>query len=180
MPTFSFPILSLKSELSDKYSGFAIIDLANAINGRTQEQKITSCTRIFVQCSFSNLRPIIVGKMANIARFQRELDGVLIPDNLLYFFLHGSNSTCPDDAFIIQLYRLLRNESIHAVIFSNDQYRRRKSWSYARTMISWNDEPIRPRSIHDERTWVCNLDKDLIIDTDIPADHKIDIPRVVA
>jgi hypothetical protein len=176
MPQFSYPIPSLKASLSN--SGYGIIDLANAINGRTQEQKVISCTRIFLQCALLDLEPIVIGKMANEARFRRELTGVKIPENIKYFFLHGANKTCPDDAFIIQLYRQLKDNNINCIIFSNDQYRQRESWSYIRTMISWNDEPLRPRSIDDSRTWICTLDRKLIIETEIPKNDKIDIPRV--
>ena len=177
MPEFSFPISNFKSKLPASKCGYAIIDLANAINGRTPDQIITSCTRIFVQCSFLDLIPIIVGKMANEARFRRELAGVSIPDDILYFFLHGSNKTCPDDAFIIQLYSLLTTNGMHCVIFSNDKYRRRETWSYAKTMISWNDQPTRPRHISDDTTWVCKLNRSLITKTDIPDSDKIDVPR---
>jgi hypothetical protein len=175
MPSFNFPFLNLHQKL-DSSKGFAIIDFENTVISKTYEQKIIIWNFILYTCELMNLKPIIVGKVANLDRLRTKLNNISIPLDILYFFLHGNNQTCADDAFIIELYNHLTTLGIHSIIFSNDKYRKRLNWSYIPTMISWNDHPNRPRYMNNPKTWIYTPNKSLIVETIILEESKQAIP----
>jgi hypothetical protein len=158
--------LWLKTQL-DGSEGFAILDGENAIMNISK--KDIFFTNFFNDSKKMNLRPIIVGKISNIKRLQTRIPDVQIPNDILYFFLHGDNKKCPDDAFIIELYATLKLNGIHSKIFTIDKFSNRKNWETKvfNTMISYNLFPNRPRTIKDPRTIIYSPNMSLILGADL-------------
>lgn len=129
--------------------GFAILDGENAINDKRKKHKYL--TNFFADCATMDLRPIIVAKVSDVRRLKKRVPHVEIPDDIIFFFLHGNNKMCPDDAFIIELYSHLVSAGISTKVFSIDKFSNRKSWAQKlhKTMISYNLVPKRPRSSTD-------------------------------
>ena len=157
----------LKENIIGSYKGASILDGENAIMHKSNCDKYLK--NFFADCASNNERPIIVAKVSNLARLKKRIPNIEIPEDILYFFLHGNNHKCPDDAFIIELYSKLKEENINTKIFSIDKFSNRKSWNdkvYA-TMISYNLFPARPRKCTDTNTIVYTPNLDTIINTSI-------------
>lgn len=169
MPKFDFSkvIPWLKTFVNDEVKGFAILDGENAIMHRSNNVKFVK--NYFDDCKTMNLKPIIVAKVSDVKRLKKRIPDVEIPDDIIFFFLHGNNKNCPDDAFIIELYNHLKTNSIDSKIFTIDKFSNRKSWDQKvhNTMISYNLFPTRPRSHLDPSTIVYKPDIDLVLDTEI-------------
>lgn len=176
MPLFLLDLLNIKSKLPSNMNGYAIIDASNAIVKLPKNQIILIWTNIFNKCFELNLVPFIIGKIANEQRFKRELDGVNIP-YFLYAFLHGPHETCPDDQLIHELHNHIVSNNMECKVFTNDKYQKRASWVYTKTMISWNDAPIRPRQMSNPNTWIYEPNELLIKELIIPDINKIGILR---
>jgi hypothetical protein len=135
----------LKTKLVDPIVGFAIRDSENALMLKCKSEKIF--INFFQDCFDNNLEPIIVGKMSTIQRLQNRLPSLEFPEDLIYFFLHTDPKYCADDAFILELYRHLKNEQINTKIYSIDKFANRMKWEERVVMISSTLYPDRPRSI---------------------------------
>ncbi len=156
----------LKTQL-DTFDGFAILDGENAI--MHVGNKVSYLTNFFSDAKEMKLKPIIVAKVSNLNRLKTRIPEVEIPDDIMYFFLHGDNKKCPDDAFIIELYNNLKSEGINSKIFTVDKFSNRKNWDgkVFPTMISYNLFPTRPRTILDPRTIVYKPNLENIIATEL-------------
>jgi hypothetical protein len=152
--TLDFKYISKWLATMNTLSGFAILDGENAINDKRKKHKYL--TNFFADCATMNLRPIIVAKVSDVRRLKKRVPSVEIPDDIIFFFLHGNNNMCPDDAFIIELYSHLVSSGMNAKVFSIDKFSNRKSWAQKlhKTMISYNLVPKRPR---------CSTDPDVIL-----------------
>jgi hypothetical protein len=152
--TLDFKEISKWLATMNTLSGFAILDGENAINDKRKKHKYL--TNFFVDCATMNLRPIIVAKVSDVRRLKKRVPSIEIPDDIIFFFLHGNNKMCPDDAFIIELYSHLVSAGMIAKVFSIDKFSNRKSWAQKlhKTMISYNLIPKRPR---------CSTDPDVIL-----------------
>ena len=166
---FDFKVIVswLKTHLNNPIKGFAILDGENAIMNKSK--KVSYMTNFMTDCKTYNLKPIIVGKVSDIKRLRKRIPEVEIPDDVIYFFLHGNNKKCPDDAFIIELYNVLKSESIESKIFTTDKFSNRKNWGdkvYS-TMISYNLYPTRPRTHTDDKTIIYKPNLKMIVDSEI-------------
>lgn len=161
----------LKSNIVSPINSIAILDGENAVMHKSNNTNYVR--NFFTDCKANNYLPIIVAKVANLNRFKKRIPNVDIPDDVIYFFLHGDNKKCPDDAFIIELYSKLKDNAINTYIFSIDKFANRKSWDSKiyKTMISYNTEPARPRNCTDPNVIIYKPDIDIIINTVI--DNKI-------
>jgi len=144
--SFAHTVSFLSGQLGTN-AGFAILDGDNALKN---PNPVDVFSRWMDHATTHNLRLLIVAKTAHINRLKTRLPaGIVLPDDLLYFFLHGDNKRCPDDAFIIELHANLRGAGIDSTVFSSDMYRNRDRWMYNPTLISHNQSPSRPRHAHD-------------------------------
>jgi len=165
--TLDFKEISKWLATMNTLGGFAILDGENAINDK--RKKHMYLTNYFADCATMNLRPIIVAKVSDVRRLKKRVPSVDIPDDIIFFFLHGNNKMCPDDAFIIELYSYLISAGMNAKVFSIDKFSNRKSWAQKlhKTMISYNLVPKRPRSSNDTDVIMYNPDLDHIISVKI-------------
>ena len=144
--SFAHTVFFLSGQLGTN-AGFAILDGDNALKN---PNPVDVFSRWMDHATTHNLRLLIVAKTAHINRLKTRLPaGIVLPDDLLYFFLHGDNKRCPDDAFIIELHANLRGAGIDSTVFSSDMYRNRDRWMYNPTLISHNLSPKRPRFAHE-------------------------------
>ena len=150
-----------------KYTGIAILDGENAIMHKSKNIKFLQ--NFFIDCKEMNLLPVIVAKVSNLNRLKKRIPEVEIPDDIHYFFLHGNNQNCPDDAFIIELYARLKNLGINTKIFTIDKFSNRKGWNdkLYKTMISYNLAPARPRICTEPNVLIYQPNLDFIINTEI-------------
>lgn len=164
---FESVVTWLKTQLISPKVGFAILDGENAIMHRSK--KVSYMTNYFTDCENEKLIPIIVGKVSDVKRLQKRIPDVKIPDDILYFFLHGNVQKCPDDAFIIELHNHLKKEDVISKIFTTDKFSNRKSWGdkVYTTMISYNLFPSRPRTHTDPKTIIYKPNLKMIVDTEI-------------
>jgi len=165
--TLDFQEISKWLATMNTSKGFAILDGENAINDKRKKHKYL--TNYFADCATMNLRPIIVAKVSDVRRLKKRVPSVEIPDDIIFFFLHGNNKMCPDDAFIIELYSHLVSAGINAKVFSIDKFSNRKSWAQKlhKTMISYNLIPKRPRCSTDPDVIMYHPDLDHIISVKI-------------
>jgi hypothetical protein len=164
----------LKNSISTK-NGVAILDGENAIMHKSNNVKFVQ--NFFTDCQTMNLLPVIVAKVSNVSRLKKRIPEVEIPDDIHYFFLHGNNQNCPDDAFIIELYSKLKDAGIASYIFTIDKFSNRKGWNEKvfKTMISYNLAPSRPRNCTDPNVIVYTPEIDVIINTEINDKIKLRI-----
>jgi anthranilate/para-aminobenzoate synthase component II len=141
---FPSELANLTKYLTKGSVGFSIIDLENAIKSHDNNEKIF--TRFFDECNTNKYHPIFVGKVSNLARLKTRIPDVTIPNDVVYYFIHGNNKTCSDDAFILELYHYLSFNKIPTLVYSRDKFNNRKSWNTPRVMISNNENPKRPRN----------------------------------
>jgi hypothetical protein len=162
---FDSTVSWLKSNIVSPINGIAILDGENAVMHKTNNTNYVK--NFFNDCKTMNLLPVIVAKVANLNRFKKRIPDVEISDDVIYFFLHGDNKKCPDDAFIIELYSTLKNDGINTYIFSIDKFANRKSWDSKvyKTMISYNTEPARPRNCTDPNVIIYTPNIEIIINT---------------
>jgi hypothetical protein len=168
MPKFNFTNITswLKTCIND-HVGLAILDGENAIMHKSNNVKFVQ--NFFTDCKEMNLQPVIVAKVANMTRLKKRIPEVEIPEDIPYFFLHGDNRNCPDDAFIIELYAKLKEDGVNTKIFTIDKFSNRKGWSdkVFETMISYNLAPSRPRKRTDPNVLLYEPDLTFIIKTEI-------------
>lgn len=151
--------------------GVSIIDGENAINTPRVSERIFS--NFFSDCTTNNHQPIIVAKVSNLDRLKKRIPKVEIPVDVIYYFLHGDNKTCPDDAFIIELYSNIKSTlKVPVFVFSRDNYKERNKWLLPRTMISSDNNPKRPRYATQPGVENYHPDQKVIAETELGTDHR--------
>ena len=150
MPKFEFDDAALGKRFQEAIqgkNGFVICDASNISNF---SHGIEVMKNYLSDCIESNVVPVLVGKFSHIPRLKRKFPGVIFPEDLIYFFLHGGFGDCPDDAFIHELYAYLKKNVPRTLLCTNDKYSNKNEWTEGalkvmKTMISHNDNPKRPR-----------------------------------
>ena len=159
---FAHTVFFLSGQLGSNV-GFAILDGDNALKN---PNPVDVFSRWMDHAATHNLRLLIVAKTAHINRLKTRLPaGIVLPDDLLYFFLHGDNKRCPDDAFIIELHAHLRGAGIDSTVFSSDMYRNRDRWMYHPTLISHNLSPKRPRNAQEPGSIIYTPTRGIVMST---------------